>query len=336
MNKNNSNWSRRQFIQKSAAMAAMVSAAGLVSPFTSLAGEKPEQSILRRKLGKTGLEPSILAFGGGSQFLRNPNGEWEKILEAAIESGINFFDTAPSYSAASFNQGGAKSLDSEDRFGVVLPKYRNRIILSTKVESRDPELAKPGLEASLQRLKTDHVDILFIHGIDLKDTLPEIEKLYKVMVELKASGMVKNIGFSSMDSAEMSKELLEKLDFDVILLAMNATKYGDFAKLVLPVAHKKNTGVVTMKALRDLVGKNAKANELLQYNWSLKGVSSTLVGHFGIEGLQENIKIAKEFGKNGAFSLNKEDLELRMSHHAGPHALCWARTGYADNGMHFS
>lgn len=337
MSQNNSKWSRRQFIQKSATMAAMVSATGLVSPFQSFASEKAEQNILRRKLGKTGLEPTILAFGGGSQFLRNPNGEWEKVLEAAIVGGINFFDTAPSYSAASFNQGGSKSMDSEERFGEILPKYRNSIIISTKVESRDPELVKSGLEASLKKLKTDHVDILLIHGILPEDSTLDIENgVYKKLLELKASGMVKNIGFSSMDSAERSKELLEKLDFDVVLLAMNATKYGNFSNIALPTAIRKNTGVIAMKALRDIVGKDATANELLQYNWTMKGVSTVVVGHFGLPGLQQNIQLARAFSKNKTSSLNRNEFEMRMSGHAGPHSLCWARPGYADNGMHFS
>ena len=128
MKKNKSDISRRKFLQNAAGAAALVSASGLISSFSSDGEAKdPKPGIMRKKLGKTGLEVSILTFGGGSQFLRNPNGEWEKVLEAAVEGGINLFDTASSYSSASFNQGGSKSPDSEDRYGQVLTKYRNRI-----------------------------------------------------------------------------------------------------------------------------------------------------------------------------------------------------------------
>ena len=334
MKKNRSGITRRMFIQSTAGAFAAVSAYGLIpssADVSDLKGAKP--GIVRRKLGKTGLEISLLSFGGGSQFLRNPNGEWETVLESALEGGINLFDTAPSYTAASFNQGGSKSPDSEDRYGQLLAKNRSKIILSTKLESRDPERAKSELEASLKRMKTDHVDILFMHAILPTDNTSEIEKgLYKTMVSLKASGMVKNIGFSSMDSAERSAELIEKLDFDVVLLAMNATNYGNFIKIALPAARKKNTGVIAMKALRDIVGKDATAKELLEYVWTQEGVSSVVVGHYGIKNLQENLKLAGEFS-SGTSSLNHKELERRMAAYSGPHALSWARPGYVDGGL---
>ena len=325
---------RRKFIQNSAIAMAGVSAYGLVPSSGNITGLKDTNpGILRRKLGKTGLEVSLLSFGGGSQFLRNPNGEWETVLESAIKGGINLFDTAPSYTSAAYNQGGPNSPDSEDRYGQILEKHRSNIILSTKLESRDPDKAKSELEASLKRLKTDHVDILFMHAISAEDNTSEIEKgLYKTMVSFKASGVVKNIGFSSMDSAERSAELIEKLDFDVVLMAMNATNYGNFINIALPAARKKNVGVIAMKALRDIVGKDATAKELLEYVWSQEGVSSVLAGHFGIKILEENIKHAVEFSKTGISSINKKELEQRMAQHSGPHTLSWARPGYTDGG----
>jgi aryl-alcohol dehydrogenase-like predicted oxidoreductase len=334
MKKIKSTFTRREFLKNSAKIAVAVSAAGMVSSLPVFAENKTDNEIARRRLGKTGLDVSILGFGGGSQFLMNPDGEWEKVMETAIEAGINIFDTAPSYSASSFNQGGAKSLDSEDRFGVILPKYREKIILSTKLESRNPEEAKSALEASLKRMKTDHVDILFIHGILPTDSTTDIEKgIYKTMASFKSSGMVKNIGFSSMDSAERSKELIEKLDFDVVLLAMNATKYGDFEKIALPAALKKNMGVIGMKAMRDIVGKNATGKELLEHMWSKNSVSSVFVGHNGLQIIQENIRLAKEFSKAGVSRVDRKELELRMAGMAGPHVLSWARPGYRDNGL---
>jgi uncharacterized protein len=332
MAKSNSDITRRKFLQNAAGAAALVSAPGLITSFKSGEGSKnTKTAIMRKKLGKTGLEVSILGFGGGSQFLRNPNGEWEKVLEAAIEGGINLFDTASSYTSASFNQGGEKSPDSEDRYGQVLSKYRSKIVLSTKLESRDPDKAKSELEASLKRMKTDHVDILFIHAILPTDNTAEIEKgLYKTMVSLKASGMTRNIGFSSMDSSERARELLEKLDFDVALLAMNATKYGDFANTALPAARKKNTGVIAMKAVRDIVGKGATSKELLEYVWSQDGVAALIVGHFGLPVLQENLKLAGEFSKTGVSKINRVELESRLASLAGPHVLSWARPEYTD------
>ncbi len=335
MKKNKSALSRRKFIQHSATIAAAVSASGLLSSFSAFGEEKTMvKGIMRRKLGKTGMDISILTFGGGSQFLRNPNGDWEKILEAAVEGGINLFDTAPSYTSASFNVGGAKSPDSEDRYGEILPKYRNQIYLTTKLESRDPEKAKASVEASLKRLKTDHVDIIYIHGITPQDNTAQIENgLYKVMQEMKSSGMVKFIGISSMDSAERSKEMLDKLDFDVALLAMNATKYGDYANTALPSAIKKNTGVISMKVFRDIVGDNAAPKELLDHAWTQKGVSGVLIGHYGLASLEENLKITREFSQTGSSDIDRHELETRLAGLGGPHVLSWARPGYTDGGL---
>jgi len=326
--------SRRKFIADSAKATALVSASGLLNScsFSSVKnGEK--YKIPRRTLGNTGLEVSILAFGGGSQFLQNNDGEWEKLLEAAVEGGINLFETAPSYIASEFwETGDGKSLDSsEQRFGQVLSAYRDRLILSTKLSSRDPEEAKKSLESSLKNFKTDHLDLLLIHGITAEDKILDIESgLFKTMRSFKESGMVKNIGFSCMNDAEHGRDMLEQLDFDVVLVTMNATKYGDFADAILPVARRKKTGVIAMKVMRDIVGESATSKELLKYAWTQPGVASATIGHWGIETLQENIRIAQEYVEDPVATLDRDELEHRMASYAGPHALCWARPGYRD------
>ena len=328
--------SRRKFISDSAKAASVVTASGLLSSCSFISGKSAAKyKIPRRVLGKTGLETSILAFGGGSQFLQNNDGEWEMLLEAAVEGGINFFETAPSYIASEFWEcGDGKSLDSsEQRYGQVLPPYRDQIVLSTKLSSRDPEEAKKSLENSLKNFKTDYLDIIMIHGITLDDKISDLESgLYKTMLSFKESGMVKNIGFSCMNDPEHGRELLEKLDFEVCLVTMNATKYGGFAETILPAAMKKNMGVIAMKLMRDIVGEAATPKELLEYAWTQEGVASATVGHWGIETLQENIRIAQAYLETPVAQVDREELENRLASYAGPHALCWARPGYRDGG----
>ena len=329
--------SRRKFIVDSAKAASVVTASGLLTSCSFISGKNgAKYKIPRRILGNTGLETSILAFGGGSQFLQNNDGEWEKLLEAAVEGGINFFETAPTYIASQFwETGDGKSLDSsEQRFGQVLPPYRDQIVLSTKLPSRNPEDAKKSLESSLKNFKSDHLDILMIHGITIDDNISEIEKgLFKTMLSFKESGMVKNIGFSCMNDPEHSRELLERLDFDVCLVTMNATKYGGFAETIVPAAMEKNMGVIAMKLMRDIVGEAATPKELLEYAWTQEGVASATVGHWGIETLQENIRIAQEYVETPVANLDRKELENRLASYAGPHTLCWARPGYLDGGI---
>ncbi len=153
------------------------------------------------------------------------------------------------------------------------------------------------------------------------------------MVRLNESGIVKYIRFSSMDSADRPRDMLEKLDFDVCILAMNPTMYGDFVKVAFPAARKKNTGIIAMKVMRNIVGVEATAQELFEYAWTQEGVASTVVGHFGIEPLEENIKLAQEYGKNELAGIDRQELETRLAKLAGPHALCWAQPGYRDGGI---
>jgi aryl-alcohol dehydrogenase-like predicted oxidoreductase len=329
--------SRRKFIVDSAKAASVVTASSLLTSCSFISGKNAAKyKIPRRVLGKTGLEASILAFGGGSQFLQNNDGEWELLLEAAVEGGINFFETAPTYIASQFwETGDGKSLDSsEQRYGQVLSAYRDQLILSTKLPGRDVEGAKKSLESSLKNFKTDYLDIWMIHGITIDDDISEIEKgLYNTMLSFKESGVVKNIGFSCMNDPAHGRELLEKLDFDVTLVAMNATKYGGFAETILPAARKKNMGVIAMKLMRDIVGEAATPKELLEYAWTQEGVASATVGHWGIETLQENIRIAEAYGKTPVAQVDREELENRLAYLAGPHALCWARPGYRDGAV---
>jgi aryl-alcohol dehydrogenase-like predicted oxidoreductase len=315
--------SRREFIQYSAAGLAAASAGGtLGAPRLSAPLAMPT-----RTLGATGLEVSVLAFGGGSQFLANGEGAWETMLERAVEVGINYFDTSSSYQ---WDAG----MSSEERFGEVLSPIRDRLYLSTKFDSRDPSEAMREFERSLERMKTDHVDVLFIHALLPSDDVSSLEKgVYAELRRLKEEGTVRFIGFSSMDSAERSREAIEALDFDVALLAMNATGYGDFITEALPAAKAKNMGVLAMKVMRDIVGESATAEELLAHALSLDGVATALIGHHGMATLEENVRIVQTLASGAGSPMSehhRQHLESRLAHLAGPHTLCWARPGYVD------
>jgi predicted aldo/keto reductase-like oxidoreductase len=321
--------SRRNFIKASSTAAVAISAGGIFSRCTSSDTLIGKNGMPMRVLGKTGQKISILGYGCGSQFLKMPDGEWESHFEHAFNAGINYFDTASSYG------GGNGSVSSEERLGRIVPAIRKDIFLLTKIHERDPDKARAEFERSLERMKTDHVDALLIHAIQPEDDVKAItEGVYKLVSDLKAQKMVKFIGFSSMDSAERSKELIEKLDFDLTLLAMNATKYGDFVKVTLPAAREKNVGVISMKIMRNIIDKGvAKAGELLQYNWDLPGVAVNLVSQTGMAPLEENLNVAKNYGKNLVASLNRKELESRLAHLKVADNFDWARPGYYDGMM---
>ncbi len=326
MARNDDQLTRRKFIHYSAAGLAAASAAtagGMLSA-CSTQGE----FLPTRTLGATGLEVSLLAFGGGSQFLLNGDGEWEAMLEGAIDLGINYFDTCSSY------QWGA-SMSSEERFGEILTPRRSEVLIATKFESRDPDEALKEFERSLERMKTDHVDVLMVHNVVPSEDIAALESgAYAILSRCKAEGMTRFIGFSSMDSAEKSRVAIEKLDFDVALLAMNPTGYGGFITETLPAARAKNMGVLAMKVMRDIVGGETTPEELIRWALSQVGVSSALIGHHGMATLEENIRITTEIGTGvAAASMSPDEqkrIETRLAPMAGAHALCWARPDYTD------
>ena len=314
--------SRREFIHYSAAGLAVTSAGSVIAGCSS--GTSPMPT---RTLGATGMDVSLLAFGGGSQFLLNEDGEWEPMLQRAVELGVNYFDTSSSYEWES-------SLSSEERFGEILSPVRDRVFLATKFDARDAAGARREFDRSLRRMKTDYVDVLLIHNVVPADDIATLENgAYSELRKLKEEGSVRFIGFSSMDSAERSREAIEKLELDVALLAMNPTGYGGFVTDVLPAARAKNVGVLAMKVMRNIVGESATPKELLRYAISQEGVASALVGHHGMSTLEENIEIVRSLAADadaGVPSSERRHLESRLAALAGPHALCWARPGYTD------
>ena len=119
------------------------------------------------------------------------------------------------------------------------------------------------------------------------------------------------------------EEALEKLEFDVALLAMNPTGYGGFVTETLPAARSKKMGVLAMKVMRDIVGTSATPEELIRYALSREGVATALIGHHGMPTLGDE-------GQPRMASTESSGLESRLAPLSGPHALCWARPGYVD------
>ena len=253
--------------------------------------------IPRRPLGHTGAEVSTLAFGGGSRFLMYEDEEMAlRILNEAIDSGINYLDTSMGY-------GDGKS---ERRYGKVLKHRRNEVWLTTKVPNRSYDEALRAMDASLERLQTDHVDLLHIHSLGRMDDLAAIERpdgVLRALYRIKDEKLARFIGMTSHTDAETLKTAIERHDLDCVMMALNAaTNSGHatgFERIALPAARKKNLGILAMKiAGQDqLVGTErgrASMRDLLRYSLSLP-VASCVVGMPKPDFLRENIEIARSF-----------------------------------------
>ena len=282
--------SRRQFL-------GVAATAAVLPAFGANAAKLPA-----RTLGRTGIEVSILGFGSGSRFLMYK--EEDKALEAltrALDLGIAYIDTAHSYGDGR----------SEERVGRLMPERRGQVVLATKIAARTADAARRQIELSLKRLQTDHLDVLHIHDLKSPDDLAAIERpdgVLKALYEARDQKLTRAIGITSHASPAALKLALERHDFDCTQMALNAglagmtaamkaivTPEGSFEELALPVATRKNLGVIAMKVFaQDQILGPVPPEQLLAYALSLP-VSLASVGMPRPELIEQNVAHAHAF-----------------------------------------
>jgi aryl-alcohol dehydrogenase-like predicted oxidoreductase len=298
--------SRREFIKKT---STAIIGAGLVG----IKGSSAE--IEKRELGKTGLKVTILGLGCAQiGALRNFKLAIE-IIETAIDLGINYIDTASTYG------------DAEEKVGEVMRSRRNEVVLATKTLQRDKESSWREINTSIERLKTDYVDILQIHSVN---TMAELDKitskngsLYSV-IKAKEQGLCKHIGITGHTRPEVIKEALNRFDFETVLVPLSSVDklLNDFGDVIFPVAKKKNVGVIAMKVLSD--GRVTDfVEDSLRYVFSLP-ISTAIVGVKSIAELKQNVEIAKNF-----VPMTKKEIDAlieKSRRYANTSVLWWKRT----------
>ncbi|MBI5580622.1 MAG: aldo/keto reductase [Deltaproteobacteria bacterium] len=281
---------RRRFLICSTGIAALgVGCSSSLSPLLEQCAMK--SGLPQRTLGNTGVQVSLLAFGCGSVFLKGypSDDKAQEVLEWALNSGINYFDTAHNYGNG----------ESERRLGLFIKGRREKVFLVTKIESRDSNNFMRQFELSLKRLQTDRVDLLHIHGLHNFEDLSKIGAhggVYDCLVKLKNQKAAKLIGFSCHTDGEVAEKAIEQLDFDCCMLQLNAANIGEFEKKALPAALNKKMGILAMKAtaqgklLEEAPG--GRLESLLHYVWSLP-VSSIVLGMPKMEMAKQNVELAK-------------------------------------------
>lgn len=189
------NLTRRDFLRGTCAAGAAAmagGAGGAGSPAQAADAAAPAAGgaaglTPTRVLGKTGLKIPILGLGGEFDTVRN-----QIILKQAHALGVRFWDTAQEY------------VDSEKGYGEFLaknPACRKEIILSTKTLKRDPEGMSKELDGSLAALKTDSVDLYFLHRLQNPNELGDWQDLWKPWAEkAKKAGKIKFFGVSFHDN----------------------------------------------------------------------------------------------------------------------------------------
>ena len=200
--------------------------------------------IPRRRLGKTGVDLSILAFGGIVVTDTDPAFAREAVAEA-VDRGINYFDVAPSYGNA------------QERLGPALEPYRGRSFLACKTGERTSDGARKQLEESLRQLKTDHLDLYQLHAMT---KMAEVEQVFgpggamETFVAARQEGKVRFLGFSA-HSVEAALALMDRFAFDTILFPINFVLFSQagFGPQVLAKAREKGMGILALKAMAKTV-----------------------------------------------------------------------------------
>ena len=152
-----------------------------------------------RTCGKSGIEISPMgigcwSYGGGDYWGSQAQSDVTAVANAALDAGINFFDTAEGY-----NDG-----RSEEALAVALKGRRHEAVIGTKVSRPDPATIRERCEASLDRLQTDYVDIYMIHWPD--DEIA-IEESMVELTRLQVDGLIRAIGVSNFGVEQLTAAL---------------------------------------------------------------------------------------------------------------------------------
>lgn len=200
----------------------------------------------RRRLGRLGHESSVLLYGAASLGEVSQDVADASVQEA-LDGGINHFDVAASYG------------DAEERLGPWMPRIRQQIFLATKTGDRDAEGAWLSINRSLERLQTDHVDLLQLHAVgDLEELDLVTAKGGALEAALRAQdeGLVGAIGITGHGDGAPSTHLeaLKRHPFATVLTPMNvvlhrdATFRGAFEELSDEVA-RQDAGLMLIKTV---------------------------------------------------------------------------------------
>ena len=244
--------------------------------------------MVRRRLGRTGLTVSPMGFGafkiGRNVGVKYPagyslpdDGQVERLLHGILDMEINYLDTAPAYGL------------SEERIGKVLAARRNEFVLSTKVgemfqDGRSQyDFSSSGirrsLRSSLRRLRSEYVDILFIHsdGRDLE--ILERTDAVETLQDLRAAGLTRWIGFSGKTP---QGGLAAMTWADVLMVEYNCRDVSHDA--VLEQAAEAGVGIVVKKGL---ASGHLAASEAIPFVLKRREVGSLVVGGLDLAHVRE-------------------------------------------------
>ena len=271
--------------------------------------------IPKRPLGRTGVEVSVLCFGGSHWGRMSSETEALRVLHHAIDAGVTFLDNAWEYNSGR----------SEDWMGKAIQDRRQQVFLMTKVctHGRGKRVAMQQLEESLRRLRTDYLDLWQIHEVihhDEPDRHLAPGGTADALLEAKRQGKVRFIGFTGhKDPSILLKMLHKEFPFDTCQMPLNVFDgtYRSFEQAVLPELNRRGIAPIGMKTFSGN-GEPIKRGiltpeEALRYALSLP-VASIVSGIDSPEVLRQNLAIVRRFTPMKVAEMHS--LRMRVAHYA--------------------
>ena len=305
---------RREFLKSAAAAIVLTAAGGLLNHPCMAAGSTPAAKtgarITRRRYKNTDLTLPLLGFG--TMRLPQKNGRIDetaaqKLIDRAMEAGLNYFDTAWPY------HGGK----SETFVGKALKKYpRDSYLLADKLplwSIRSVKEAERIFEQQLKKCQTEYFDFYLLHALN-KSTWNTVQKhdLFHFVQKMRDQGKIRKIGFSFHDSPELLKTIASAHPWDFTLLQINYLDWYNYhSKEQYEIVTELGIPVLVMEPLRGgtLSSLNPTASKILKtadpdasiaswafrYVASLPNVLCVLSGMTLMEHLEDNIQTFTDF-----------------------------------------
>jgi aryl-alcohol dehydrogenase-like predicted oxidoreductase len=265
-------------------------AAGL-APLATAQNQAAKLEMPYRTLGGTGLKVSVLGFG--CMTTTDP-----AVIEQAADAGINYFDTARGY-----QQG-----NNERMVGAALKSRRQKLVISSKSNSRTAAEAMGHLETTLKELGTDHIDIWYLHARSSPDQVTD--ELLDAQDEARRQGKIRFRGVSTHAGfQELIPFLIKKGRTDVVLTSYNFTM-EPWMEGLIDSLDKAKIGVVAMKVMAggfrrlkpdDPLGKKFQQEGTMAaaLKWAVRRpqVHTSIPGIMDLDQLDENFRaVCTPFG----------------------------------------
>ena len=202
--------------------------------------------IPKLSFGRSGHESTRLIFGAAALYRANEKYA-ARALQMLLEAGVNHIDVAADYG------------DAERWVGTWMRAHRNAFFLASKTAARDYEGARVSIRRSLERLQTDHLDLLQFHNLTDDAGIEQVfdeRGALRAVLEARDEGLLRSIGVTGHGTraAAMQLQCLARFELDSVLLPynfamMSQPAYADDFEMLLETCEAQNVAVQTIKSI---------------------------------------------------------------------------------------